>query len=143
MRSGKKFTFTITASEVSAHAKRWIQPFLKFTDCGPKCTASVVLGVLFVAASKLCSICAACRDLNGAPSDQAIRNALDVLLPEAAELERRLNAALAAPVPGVVYRRQRDVAVDLTLIPYHGQPDQDPAELYHSMAKSGTTKFHA
>lgn len=143
MRSRKSFTRTITADEVRNYAKRWIQPHLKFTDCGPKCTVSVIFGVLFIAVSKLCSIYAACRDLANAPTDQAIRNALNSLLPEISELERRLNAALATPVPKVVFRRQRDVAVDLTLIPYHGQPDQDPDELYHSLAKSGTTKFHA
>lgn len=143
MRSRKSVTRKITAGEVSSHAKRWIQPHLKFTDCGPKCTVSVIFGVLLIAAAKLCSLFAACRDLADAPTDQAIRNALNSLLPEIAELERRLNAALQAPVPAIVFRRRRDTAVDLTLIPYHGQPDQNPDELYHSLAKSGTTKFHA
>ena len=64
----------------------------------------------------MCSIFAACRDLSKAPTDQAIRNALKAQLPEAKELERRLNAALATPVPKIVFRRQRDAAVDLTLI---------------------------
>lgn len=143
MRSGKIMTRKISAVEVSSHAKRWIDPHLKFEDAGPKCKASVVLGILLIAASKLSSIFAACRDLANAPTDQAIRNALNKQLPEMAELEARLNAALATPVPSIVFRRQRDAAIDLTLIPYHGQPDQDPNELYHSLAKSGTTKFHA
>ena len=63
MRSGKIMTRKISAVEVSSHAKRWIDPHLKFEDAGPKCKASVVLGVLLIAASKLSSIFAACRDL--------------------------------------------------------------------------------
>jgi putative transposase len=39
--------------------------------------------------------------------------------------------------------RRWDVAGDLTLIPYHGQPQRDPAEVYRGEAKSGTTHFHA
>jgi putative transposase len=143
MRSGKIMTRKISAVEVSSHAKKWIKPHLKLQDAGPKCTASVVLGLLLIAASKLSSIFAACRDLANAPSDQAIRNALIKQLPEMKELERRLNAALATPVPKIVFRRRRDAAIDLTLIPYHGRPNLDPRELYHSLAKSGTTKFHA
>jgi putative transposase len=35
------------------------------------------------------------------------------------------------------------VAIDLTLIPYHGQPARDEKEIYRSEPKSGTTHFHA
>jgi hypothetical protein len=38
--------------------------------------------------------------------------------------------------------RQR-LALDLTLLPYHGQPYQDADELYRGQVKSGTTHFHA
>jgi putative transposase len=35
------------------------------------------------------------------------------------------------------------IAIDLTLIPYHGQPLEDEKEIYRSSPKSGTTHFHA
>ena len=35
------------------------------------------------------------------------------------------------------------MAADLVLIPYHGQPQHDPDEIYRSEAKSGTSHFHA
>jgi putative transposase len=35
------------------------------------------------------------------------------------------------------------LAVDLTLIPYHGEPFRDPKEVYRSLAKDGTSHFHA
>lgn len=51
------------------------------------------------------------------------------------------ESGLATPVPKAMYGRKRDAAVDLTLILHSGQPKQDPPELYHSLAKSGATKF--
>ena len=35
------------------------------------------------------------------------------------------------------------MAIDLTLIPYHGQPAFDGKEFFRSEPKSGTTHFHA
>lgn len=35
------------------------------------------------------------------------------------------------------------MAIDLTLIPFHGQPQRDPKEIYRSQPKSGTSHFHA
>jgi putative transposase len=35
------------------------------------------------------------------------------------------------------------LAIDLTLIPYHGQPFRDLAEIYRGQAKDGTSHFHA
>ena len=43
----------------------------------------------------------------------------------------------------VLHRKPREIAIDLTLIPYHGQPHSDPSEIYRSQPKSGTTHFHA
>ena len=143
MRSRKSFTQSLSASEVNAHAKEWVQPHLKIEGTQRKCTESVILGILLIAASRMCSLFAACRDLAAAPSDQALRNALDATLPDVVELERRINAGLATPIPKRVFRKKRDAAIDLTLIPYHGQPHEHESELYHSLAKSGTTKFHA
>ena len=40
-------------------------------------------------------------------------------------------------------RKSRIVAIDLTLIPYHGQPALDIKEIFRSKPKSGTSHFHA
>jgi hypothetical protein len=40
-------------------------------------------------------------------------------------------------------RRRQRLAIDLTLIPYHGEPFRDPAEVYRGLAKDGTSHFHA
>ncbi len=39
-------------------------------------------------------------------------------------------------------KRSFNIAIDLTLIPYHGQPYQDEKELVRGEPKSGTTHFH-
>ena len=58
-------------------------------------------------------------------------------------LDRRLRAAFGGHLPRAVRNGRWPVALDLTLIPYHGRPFADPAEVYRSQPKSGTTHFHA
>lgn len=129
--------------DIYRHAATLLQEHLHWRDHGPKCTAQRVLQVLFYAAAALCSVFAACRRLREAPSDQAVRNALQALCPEVSVLEAQLNAALAGQLPRALRRRRQRLAIDLTLVPYHGRPHRRVEELYRSQAKSGTTWFHA
>jgi len=141
MRSRQQYI--ITKDEVHGYANHWLHSALRLEYEGTKCTASTLLHVLLMAASRTVSIFAACRDLADAPTDQTIRNALAATLPEIAELERRLNRSLATNLPKALYRKSRRVAIDLVLIPYHGQPLHDEKEIYRSQPKSGTSHFHA
>ncbi len=141
MRSRQQYI--ITKDEVHSHADFWLASALKLEYEGTKCTASILLQVLLMAASRVVSIFAVCGDLADAPCDQTIRNALANSLPQIDELERRLNRSLATKSPKALFRRSRMVAIDLTLIPYHGKPLLDNNEIYRSQAKSGTTHFHA
>ncbi len=135
--------YIITKDEVHGYANHWLSLSLKLEYGGTKCTASTLLQVLLIAAARTVSIFAACRDLADAPTDQTIRNALEASLPEILELERRLNRSLCTNLPKALFRKPRRIAIDLTLIPYHGQPHQDKKEIYRSAPKSGTTHFHA
>lgn len=135
--------YIVTKDEVHGYANDWLSAALRLEYEGTKCTASTLLQVLLIAAARVVSIFAACRDLADAPSDQTIRNALWASLPEMAELERRLNRALSTKLPKALRRKARMIAIDLTLIPYHGQPLFDEKEIYRSTPKSGTTHFHA
>jgi hypothetical protein len=76
-------------------------------------------------------------------SEETLRTALYACLPEFAELQRQLNRALAGRLPRAVRRRRQRLAIDLTLIPSHGAPFQDPNEVYRGLAKDGTSHFHA
>jgi len=141
MRSPREYI--ITKAEVHAYAEEWLGTALRLEYQGYKCTGSVLLQVLLIAAARVVSLFAACRSLADAPSDQTIRNALAATLPEILELERRLNLALVRHVPKALRRKSRMVAIDLTLIPYHGQPAYDVKEIFRGERKSGTTHFHA
>jgi putative transposase len=135
--------YTITAKDVQLHAAARFQQHLKLRDHGPKCTAKLLLSVLFYAAARLISLTAACATLVKAPSDQAVRDALLATLPDLRELQRRINRALVGDLPKALRRRRQPFAIDLVLIPYHGQPLHDPAEIYRSQPKHGTSHFHA
>jgi hypothetical protein len=65
-------------------------------------------------------------------------------LPERTSLQRALNRILRAQTPQVVKKGKRSyyIAVDLTLIPYHGECYEDEKEIVRGEAKSGTTHFH-
>jgi hypothetical protein len=134
---------TLTAPQVYRCAASILQHHLKFRDHGPKCRASLLVTLLVYAAARITSLSDACKSLRDAPSDEAARLALIATLPDFAEVQRRLNAALAGNLPRPVRRRPQRLAADLVLVPYHGQPLHDPDEIYRSAAKSGTSHFHA
>jgi hypothetical protein len=135
--------YTITSRAIHDHAAQLCQRHLRLRDHGPKCTALALLTLLFYAAARLTSLAAACRSLSRAPSDTAARTALRATLPALHELQRRLNRALQGDLPAALRRRRQPLAIDLTLLPYHGEPLADPREVYRSQAKEGTSHFHA
>jgi DDE family transposase len=135
--------YTIASRQVHDRAFDCLQGVLRLRDHGPKCTARVVLAILFWAAARMTSLAAACAALTDAPCDQAIRNALLATLPDIAQLQRCLNRALAGGLPKALLRSRQYVAIDLTLLPYYGMPQSDPEELYRGQGKAGTRQFHA
>lgn len=142
MRSGTKCT--ITSGQVHTWTLQSLLEAKLVKDHGWLCTATVVLGVVLRAAARSISVSAACRDLAKGPSDQAVLTALDEGLPKTfAVLERRLNEALAQPLPRRMRRRAWEIAIDWHLQPYYGQPEKSRNELYYGQPKQGTTKFHA
>ena len=135
--------YIITKQEVHDQANLWPRSALKLEYEGYKCNGTVLLQILLIAAARVVSIFSACHDLADAPSDDTIRNALFATLPDIAELEKRLNRSLCTELPRALTRKSRKIAIDLTLIPYHGQPAFDEKEIYRSKPKSGTSHFHA
>ena len=107
------------------HAVGVLTKNLKLRDHSARCSATLLFTVLLAAAGQCTSIAAACYRLQNAPSEQTIYNALDATLPDYTELERRVNRALRASLPAKLRRRRQRMAIDLTLIPYHGEPADD------------------
>lgn len=141
MRS--RTNYTVSRAQVYDHVAGVVHRHLGLRDHGYKCQLSVLLSVLFFAAARISSIFDACRRLREAPSDEAVRQALRAMLPERVELERRLNRALRDKLPKSLLNKSRPLALDLTELPYHGQPHDDPREVCRGKPKHGTTHFHA
>jgi putative transposase len=135
--------YTLTPATVRAHTQLLCEKHLRLVNHGPKCTAGILLAVLLYAASRISSLAAACASLRDAPSDSACHDALLAILPDLAELQRRVNRALQGDLPRCLRRRRQPLAIDLHLVPYHGQPLRDPDEVYRSAARDGTSHFHA
>jgi putative transposase len=135
--------FTLTPSHVQHHAAALLRTELRLRDFGTCCPAATLLAVVFAACCRLGSLSAAARRLAAAPSHETVRQALLHNLPDLDALQRRLDRALAADLPRGLTRRRWHLAIDLTLLPYHGRPAHGADELVRGQAKSGTTHFHA
>src|SRR5918997_3018811 len=134
---------TLDRDHVHRAAAEHLQAHLQLKDYKRKAPAPVLWSLLLAAAARITSLSDACQRLDDAPSDETARKALLATLPDYAVLQRQLNAALAGHLPEALRQRLQDLAIDLTLIPYHGKPFGDPAEVYRAQAKDGTSHFHA
>ncbi|MBV8611786.1 MAG: peptide synthetase, partial [Singulisphaera sp.] len=133
----------LNRSHVHRLAAEHLQRHLQFRDYKRKTSAQVLWSLLLAAAARITSLSDACGRLDRAPSDETARKALWATLPDSAELQRRLNAALAGHLPEALRKRRQRLAIDLTLIPYHGKPFRDVREISRGQAKDGTSHFHA
>jgi Transposase DDE domain len=134
---------TLSRRHVHHSATRHLQEHVPLRDYKRKVTAQTLWSVLLVAAAGVTSIHAICGRLERLPAEETIRKALYASMPEFAELQRQLNRALAGRLPKALRRRSQRLAIDLTLIPYHGEHFHDPKEVYRGQAKDGTSHFHA
>src|SRR3954471_24215518 len=125
---------TLDRRQVHRAAAEHLQAHLQFKDYKRKTSARVLWSLLLAAAARITSLSDACGRLRDAPSDETAREALLATLPDYAALQRRLNDALAGHLPEAPRRRRQRLAIDLTLIPYHGRPFRDPGEIYRSQA---------
>src|SRR5512142_2861461 len=133
----------LNRNQVHRLAAEHLQAHLKFKDYKRKTSAQVLWSLLLAAAARITSLSDACQRLRDAPSDETVRQALLATLPDYAVLQRPLNAALAGHLPRALCQHPQRLAIDLTLIPYHGQPFRDLNEIYRGQAKDGTSHFHA
>ena len=103
-----------------------------------------IIAVLGYASANRISMDAACNELKEAPSANRLREVLAQALPDRAILQRTLNTILRAQRLRFIKKGKRAyyIAIDLTLIPYRGEPYADKKEIVRSQPKSGTTHFH-
>jgi putative transposase len=134
---------TLDRRQVHRAAAEHLQAHLQFKDYKRKTSASVLWSLLLAAAARITSLSDACQRLLDGPSDETARKALLATLPDYATLQRQLNSALAGHLPKTLRKHLQLLAIDLTLIPYHGEPFGDLDEVYRGQAKDGTSHFHA
>src|SRR5664279_3092458 len=133
----------LNRNHVHRLAAEHLQAHLKFKDYKRKVSTQVLWSLLLAAAARITSLSDTCQRLRDGPSDETARKALLATLPDYATLQRQLNAALAGYIPKTLRKHLQRLAIDLTLIPYHGQPFRDIEEIYRGQAKDGTSHFHA
>ncbi len=139
-----KITRTICSEQVLNAFVEVVRKNLPLDLRNTRITAEDILYVLAYANGHRLSIESACLELQNAPSGNRLREVLAESLPDRASLQNRLNRIFRQQLHPSIWKCKHDfnIAIDLTLIPYHGQPYEDKKELVRSAPKSGTTHFH-
>lgn len=121
-----------------------LRPRLSLDLQNTRITADDIWYVLSYASVHQLTLESACTELAEAPSGNRFREVLAAALPERRVLQRELNTILRWQLPKSLLTGKRDyaLALDVVLIPYHGQPQRDQKEIVRGEAKAGTTHFH-
>lgn len=114
-----------------------LRPYLPLDLQNTRITAADIIAVLGYASVHRVSMDAACNELKDAPSGNRLREVLAHALPDRKILQRALNTILRAQTPHFVKKGKRAyyIAIDLTLIPYHGEHYADEKEIIRSQPK--------
>jgi DDE family transposase len=139
-----KITRTIRSEQVLKAFVKVVRRNLPLDLQNTRITVEDIIYALGYANVHRLSIESACQELQGAPSGNRLREVLAEALPDRSALQRALNRMFRQQLHPSVWKCKRDfnIAIDLTLIPYHGQPYEDQKEIVRGMPKSGTTHFH-
>ncbi len=137
---------TLTSDDVLDFALDALLKGVKLYINGRKCTAERVWEIILKASAGQTSVNDVCDDLAGAPNGNTVLGHVHNSLPQALnqlwQLEAKLNRVLVLNVPAQLLRVRCDLAIDLVLVPYHGEPAQDAEEVKRGVARAGTTHFH-
>ena len=137
---------TLTSDEVLDFALDALLKEVELYINGRKCTVENIYEIILKASAGQTSVSDVCDDLKAGPSGNAVLAQLHQALPQELNqlwrLEAQLNRVLLVNVPGRMLKVRCDLAIDLVLVPYHGQPARDAEEVKRSAARDGTTHFH-
>jgi len=126
----------VTADEIAEAAIFWIPRLLGRRFHG-KYAPNDITSVLALAASRKASSSGMCQEHEHAPSEGVVRYRLRRLTLK--PLLKRTNRLLAEQATSLLPRRPFKIAVDYTLIPYHGKPRMREDEVVRGQPKRGTT----
>jgi len=139
-----KITRTIRSEQVLKAFLEVVRPNLPLDLKKTHITADDIIYALGYANVHRLSIASACQELQNAPSGNRLREVLVEALPSRAGTQRALNRMFHQQLHPSLLKGKRfyNIAIDLTLIPYHGQPYEYKKEIMRGAPKSGTTHFH-
>lgn len=134
----------IHAPVILASLRKLMQRRLPLRLRNTRLTSDDLITVLGYASLNRTTIESSCHSLESAPSGNRLREVLMAALPTRVVLQRQLNTLLRDQLPAGLLKGRRGytVAMDLTQIPYHGQPAASEDEIMRSGMRSGTTHFH-
>ena len=140
----RKATPTLTDTAVMKEACESLNDSLPLEADGYVCTGADLWQIVLGASAKQMTIHGMCESLTNAPSDVAVRGYLNAQLrvESLPEIERQLNAAVAAQIPQRVFKRARDTAMDFHEQAYYGKTEQADGLWVRAAAKDGTTRFY-
>ena len=137
-------TLKLSDPKVLDEARLVLKEHLPLEAEGYVCTADNLYDVLLGGAVNRGTLEAVCTDWLGLADPETVRGYLNdqLQVEDLPELERQLNAALAAQIPKRLYRAPQDVAMDFHDRPYYGKQPQATALWVRGQAKDGTTRFY-
>ena len=143
-RSRNKSNRKIDSTQVLQALLALLEPRLPLVLRETRITAEELLEVLAYASVHQTSVDTACLELAAAPSANRVREVLNAALPARPVLQRQLNTVLRRQLHRSLLKGKRSycIALDITLIPYHGQVPPDDPEVVRAKAKAGTNQFH-
>ena len=135
-----KFTNTLTPAQVYRYAVECCQPHLTLRDA-KRVTARMLLTILVAAAARISSLSDTCKRLRGVPDEEVVAAALYETLPDYNLLKRQVNAALAGHLPKPLRKLAQIVALDLTLLPFHGADAKENDQIDRSYLQAARMPF--
>lgn len=134
---------TLVASDALDEVVAVLKRHLPLATEGRKWTQDDIYRVLVDASVRASTVESVCDELENAPNARTVFFWIRPIESQALrQLEGSLNQMLVDCLPPRLDYRPRQVAIDFTLIAYHGEPAREEEEIRHSRAKSGTTHFH-
>ena len=106
----------------------------------PRYRVKDILGSAIWAAVRCTSVHRACKDMKSGPTGRTVREYLQKH--KMRILRSEIPVLLQVVASNILRPGKYKFAIDLTLIPYHGEPKKDTNEIVRSKAKHGTTHFH-
>ena len=134
-----KVTRTIRSEQVLNAFMQMVRPNLLLDLKNTHITVDDIIYALGYANVHRLSIASACQELQDTPSGNRPREVLVKALPDRAGMQRALNRIFQQQLHPSLLKGKRgyNIAIDLTLIPYHDQPYEDKKEIASPCCWSG------